>query len=329
MSESAGSGGAQSAAAGQSAGNTEGQQSQAVSGENTQTAQGGGENAAATGGESVQTSFENSATQTIKPEHTQEDGADDYVNPRDYIRNLYKDETFDDDDKVDRKLYRHIRDVEKYREDNRVANKKILTLFESHPELIGAIRDMDEGADFAEALALNLSPEQRKAFRETVLADDYVPQKETWQKKKQERESRFAEKQKWTESYAENRKISANNLKEFAAENKLDQAGMEALAKFADTNLADVYNGKVSKQFLAAMHRAMTADAEIAKAKEAAEVRGRNAALNEKAEKIPTGDGLPDLGKGGETKQAPKRTEAEAMIFDMVDSFNKKNEKFK
>ena len=146
---------------------------------------------------------------------------------------------------------------------------------------------------------------------------------------KQEREKKFTERQQWTQSYAENRKISANNLKEFATENKLDQSKMEGLAKFADGVLADVYNGKVSKQFLAAMLKAMNADAEIAKAAQVAEVKGRNAAISEKAAKQePVGDGLPELSKGGETKSPAKRTDGEQMVFSLVDKFKKNTERF-
>lgn len=329
MSEGAAGGAAsQGAAAGQPSGNSGSQQSTTT---NAQAVQGSGDNNAGTGGEeSVQKSFEKAETQTINQrDNDPETEADDYVPIRDYIRQQYKDEQFDNDDLVDRKAYRHIKDLEGYREKNREANKKVMTLFAAHPELVGALRDMDEGADFAEALALNLSPEQKKVLREQILSDDYTPQQETWAQKKTEREKQFAEKQKWTENYAENRKISANNLKEFATENNLDQTAMESLAKFADTALADVYNGKVSKQFLSAMHKAMVADTQIAKAAQAAEVKGRNAAISEKAAKAePAGDGLPDLGKGGETRQAPKRPEGEEMIFGLVDKAKKRNERF-
>lgn len=319
MSEGTSSGAASTGAA-------TGQAGQQSAGQQIQTAQAqaggeGGQQTAGTGGESVQASFEKAATQTISE--------DDYTPVKDYIRKQYQDEQFDDDDQVDRKAYKHIKDLEKYRTDNREANKKVMTLFNAHPELVDALRDMDEGADFAEAIALNLDPEQRKVLREVVLADDYVPQKENWKQKKTEREAKFAEKQKWTESYSENRKISANNLKEFATENSLDQTAMEGVAKYADQVLADVYNGKVSKQFLAMIHKAMNADAEIAKAAQVAEVKGRNAASVGKAEKAdPVGDGLPDLAKGGETKQAPKRSEGENMVFGLVDGFKKKTEKF-
>lgn len=334
MSEGAASGAAStSAAAGQSAGNTEGQQS-TESTPQAQTAQGGGENAAGVGGESIQASFDKAGTDTMNHETKEVVGdtetEDEYVPIRDYIKQKYKDEQFDDDDKVDRKAYRHIKDLESYQDRNRDANKKVMTLFAAHPELVGALRDMDEGADFSEALALNLSPEQRKALRESVLTDDYKPQKETWQQKKTERDQKFQEKQQWTESYTQNRKISADNLKAFATENKLDQPAMESLAKFSDSILADVYNGKVSKPFLAAMHRAMNADSEITKASQVAEVKGRNAAAAEKAEKAdPVGDGLPDLSKGGETKVAPKLSDGENMVFNLVDKYNKNTERFK
>lgn len=323
MSEgSAGGNASASAAAGQSAGNAGGQQSTATA----QTAQGGEHTEGTDGEESVQASFEKAEKQTI----SHDDGEDEYVPIRDYIKQRYKDEKFDDEDQVDRKAYRHIKDLESYQIRNRDANKKVMTLFAAHPELVGTLRDMDEGADFSEALALNLSPEQRKLLREQLLADDYKPQKETWQQKKVERDQQFQEKQKWTESYSQNRKISATNLKEFAAENKLDQSGVENLAKFADTILADVYNGKVSKQFLLAMYRAMNAESDISKAAQVAEVKGRNAAAGERNAKLdPQGDGLPDLGKGGETKQATKRSEGDEMIFGLVDKYKKNTERFK
>lgn len=320
MSEGAASG----TAAGQSAGNTEGQQSTpAQAAVATPGSESSGESS-----ESVETSFEKAETKTIS-DHEQQEEVDDYKPVKDYIRDLYKDEQFDDDEKVDRKAYRHIKDLETYQQKNRDANKKVMTLFASHPELVGALQDMDAGADFMEALALNLSPEQRKTLRETVLSDEYTPQKETWQQKKTEREQKFTERQKWTESYAENRKASANNLKEFAAENNLDQTAMEDFAKYADEILANVYNGKVDKAFLNALHKARTADSQIKQAAQVAEVKGRNAAIAEKVTKAePTGDGLPDLGKGGETKEKSKRPEGEDMIFNLVDGFNKRNNKF-
>jgi len=323
MAEGTSSGAASTGAAtGQQGGESAGQQTQTAQPQ-AQAGGEGGQQTAGTGEESVQASFEKAATQTIQ------DSDDDYTPVKDYIRQQYKDDQFDDDDQVDRKAYKHIKDLEKYRTDNRDANKKVMTLFAAHPELVGALRDMDEGADFAEAIALNLDPEQRKALREVVLADDYMPQKDNWKQKKTEREQKFAEKQKWTESYSENRKISASNLKEFATENNIDQTGMESVAKYADQVLADVYNGKVSKQFLAMIHKSMNADAEIAKAAQVAEVKGRNAASASKAEKAdPVGDGLPDLAKGGETKQVPKRSDGENMVFGLVDKFKAKTEKF-
>ena len=313
---------------GQSQGQQSQQTSQAASAQQS-VAQGGGEGKAQTGAESVQQSFEKAGTQTISQENAETQEGDDYMPIKDYIRKTFADEAFDNDEQVDRRAFKHIKDLEDYRQRNTDTNERIVKVFAAHPELIGVIRDMDEGADFAEALALNIDPESRKLIREQYFSDEYKPEKETWATKKQEREKKFTERQQWTQSYAENRKISANNLKEFATENKLDQSKMEGLAKFADGVLADVYNGKVSKQFLAAMLKAMNADAEIAKAAEVAEVKGRNAAIGEKATKQePVGDGLPELSKGGETKSPAKRTDGEQMVFSLVDKFKKNTERF-
>jgi hypothetical protein len=327
-------------AAGQSAGNAGSQgestqsqqapaQTEGVTEGKTEGAQGGGQ-PAGEGGESIQQSFDKAGTDTMNHETKEVVGDDDYRPVKDYIREKYKDDGLDDDDKADRKAYRHIKDLETYQQKNREANQKVMTLFNAHPELVGALQDMDEGADFTEALALNLDAEQRKVLREVVLADDYIPKNEKWAEQKKQREQQFTDRQKWTESYAENRKIAAQNLREFAEENKLDQAGLEEFAKYADQILADVYNGKVDKGFLNALHRARTADSQIQQASKVAEVKGRNEAIKEKVTKAtPTGDGLPDLSKGGETKPVPKADEGTRMITNLVDGYNRQHERFK
>jgi len=345
MSEGASS----SASAGQSAGNaggqsqgqqgesSQGQQGQAAPAAEGQPSGGGGEAAVSTSAEATQASFEKAATDTMNHETKEvvgdekpEEAEDDYVPPRDYIRKKYADEQFDDDDKVDRKAYKHIKDLESYQDRNRDANKKVMTLFNAHPELVGVLQDMDAGADFAESLALNLSPDQRKHLREVVLSDDFKPENETWATKKTEREQKFTERQKWSETYATNRKESTTALKEFATENNLDQTGLEDFARYADSILANVYNGKVDKGFLNALHKARTADAQISKAAQVAEVKGRNAAIAEKAIKAdPEGDGLPDLSKGGETKDKPKMSESDQMFSSLIDGFKQRSERFK
>lgn len=263
-----------------------------------------------------------------KSEKTETQEMDDYRPVKDYIREKYKDEHFDDDEKVDRKAYRYIRDLEQYQKDNQEANKRISELFHQYPELIATFQDMDKGADFAEALAINLDPEQRKLFREKYFLDDYTPETEQWAKKKTEREAKYKERQKWQEQYIQNRKESAEALKQFFEENKIDEkAGLE-FAKKADEVLTSVYNGKIDKAFLGMLHKALMFDQAVKEAQEVAEVRGRNEAADGKVEKLPVTDGLPELAKGGETKKPDAMPEAQKMIFDIIDQHNKRNNKF-
>lgn len=316
MSESAGN---SSAAAASSQGNGEGAQGQ-QSAQTTQTqgaAQGGETSGDVTGEQAVEASFE-------KTENTE----DEYVPMRDYIRKQYADEQLEDDDKVDRKAYKHVRELESYRDKNRDANKRIMQIFTAHPQLVGVLQDMDAGADFSEAIALNLDPEQRKTFRESILSDDYKPQQETWQTKKQEREAKYQEKVKWQDTYSKNRKEASDNLTKFATEKQLDQEGMTKLAEYADNMLKDVWEGKVSPAFLNMVFTAMNAPADIAKAAQVAEVKGRNAAITEKVAKAkPEGDGLPDLGKGAEVKKTDM-PEGAKMLSDLVDGFNNRRKQF-
>lgn len=287
------------------------------SGENTtaqgQTAVASPEGGDVTGEVQVAASFE-------KTENTNEEG-DDFMPTLEYIRKQFADEQFDDDEKVDRKAYKHIKELESYREKNREANKKVMQLFNAHPELISVLQDMDKGASFREALARNIDTAE-------LTAQEGDPDYDAWTKAKTEREAKFQERQKWSEEYAKNRKESADTLKKFAAEKKLDQPALEDFAAKADDVLKAVYAGKVDMKFLNALYDGITAKDQIAQAAQVAEVKGKNAAITEKVSKAsPEGDGLPDLSKGGEAKKA-ELPEGAKMLSDLVDTFNTRRNKF-
>ena len=328
MSEGASS----SASAGSSQGNAGAGQSTGEGSQSlgTQGGEGGGENTSEGSGENTATeqaadpTGEKAVTKSFEKTgegETEEAEPDDYKPVKDYIREMYKDEQFDDDEKVDRKAYRHIKDLEGYRERNKEANKKVTQLFDSHPELVGILQDMDKGASFREAIARNVDIGELEA----VEGD---PDFEAWTKNKTERETKATEKQKWMEGYENNRKESSEAFKKFVVENKWSQEQAKEFAEYADGMLKPFYDGKIDIGLLTMMNKARNADKERTDAAAAAEIKGKNEGIKAKAEKIPEGDGLPDLGKSGESRDKPKVPEGVAMISDLIDAANKRNNKF-
>ena len=83
-----------------------------------------------------------------------------------------------------------------------------------------------------------------------------------------------------------------------ALEGQVEEQATEFLGK-VDEALNDIYTGKITKNFLASMFRALNYDKDIANASEMAEIKGRNANIEANILNKPLSDGLPKVQGGG------------------------------
>lgn len=102
----------------------------------------------------------------------------------DRLIKTFPDRKFEKDDDYDTALNEHLDELEGYKERGTTANKKLIALFESEPQVGNLVRDMVNGATFREALARHISPDE-------LTAVEGDPDYEGWTKNKTEREKRL------------------------------------------------------------------------------------------------------------------------------------------
>ena len=116
-----------------------------------------------------------------------------------------------------------------------------------------------------------------------------------------------------------NEKEAYDNIDKFAEKHAMEAADKEAFIKFVNDLYDDLSVLKLSAATLEKLYKAMTYDEAVAEAAEAAEIDGKNQAIEaarvKKAEET-AGDGVPAL-QGGSAPE-PERPKAKPTIFDDI-----------
>lgn len=234
----------------------------------------------------------------------------------DKLAQVFPDRKFEKDDDYDSALDEHLTGLETYKQRGTEANKKLIALFDSQPEVGSLVRDMIEGATFREALARHISPEDL-----TPIEGD--PDFEGWTKNKREREESLAKRKEREAQRERDLAESQAVIDAFAKENNMDDAAAEGFLKKVDEMIGAITSGKVSKEALIAMQRAFNYENDIAKAREEGSLSERNkkiVAEKEKPEK--KGDGIPRPTISGQTKESEEVKPT--YIDSLVDRVNKR-----
>lgn len=183
-------------------------------------------------------------------------------------------------------------DLEKERE----ANKSFYDLLGSSDELRNVSRFMFKNkVGFDEALAaLDIKPsvdleklkkEDPDAYLEAVKA------KEKREAEEAERSKKQSERQK---QIKENENKSAENTDAFKKEFDLDDQSFNEMTEVVNPMIEDLANGLVTKDLLSVLHKGMTFEDAVAKAKEEGLTEGKNTKIEENARKK-RGDNLPNI----------------------------------
>jgi len=233
----------------------------------------------------------------------------------DRLSKAFPDRPFENDNDYDTALEEYLSDLESYKDRGVTANQKLINLFEASPEVAEVVRDMIAGATLREALARHISPEDLSP----VEGD---PDYEGWEKNKNDRVKKAEDRRKFEQEYSENLEFSSQAIKEFAKENDMtEEAASDFLGKF-DNILADIYRGKIGKETLALIKRAMDYDSAVEKAKEDGKIVGRNEKIVvKKKEDKKEGDGLPKV--TGSTLEDQEK-EGKHFLEDMLDRINER-----
>jgi len=205
----------------------------------------------------------------------------------DRLATAFPDRKYEKAEDYDTAMDEYLGNLEGYHKRGQEANKKLIHLFDSEPQVGDIVRDMIAGATFREAMARHISPDDL-----TAIEGD--PDFEGWKKNAKERDEKAAKRKERQQMYSENLTVSQKEISAWAKENNLDEKSVDGLLTEIDTLLEDLNNGKITKKALTRMMKAFTYEKDIAAAREEAKIATRNeeiVAKKESPEK--SGDGLP------------------------------------
>ena len=217
------------------------------------------------------------------------------------------------------KALEHIQSLQDYKDKNESVNAKLLEVFETQPEIGSFLKDIVNGAPVNVAIARNFDVESLKA-------QEGDPDYDEWNKAIDGRKKTVAEKQKYLKEIDDNVKMSAKELDAFTKENKLSDSEAEDFLKSVDQLVADLVRGKVTKDALTRFYKGINYDKDIKEQAKVAEVKGKNAKIDElkKKEDSKVGDGIPKL-KAQNRVEKPKPPAKQDPWSQAIESHLKRN----
>jgi len=213
------------------------------------------------------------------------------------LAKAYPDRQFSGDEDYDKALDEHLSDLEGYRERGTKANAQLVQLFDAEPWVADLVRSMINGESGRVAISRHFSAED-------FISEPGDEDHEALEKNKKERAERIEKSNKFNQQFNENVEFSTKTIDEFAKENNLKPEEAQKFFDDFDLILADIYAGKITKETLTKIMRAVKHDEAVQAAKEEGEIKGRNEKITIEKEKESAikekTDGLPVLGKTGE-----------------------------
>ena len=196
-----------------------------------------------------------------------------------------------------------LEELRDYKARNEAANAELLKLMKLNPGLTRTIRMMKEGASWEEAVARNIDV--------SALPVEGDPDYDKWSAAAKAREDEYNKNMEFEQTLAQNRDVSMQNLKDFAAENGMsEEQAMQFIEAHVSPILDQIAQLNFSKEFLTMIHKAVNHESKIAEAKEEGMIAGRNEQIEEKMMTPPPGDGLPKGASEGAAAPKPKKPQS-------------------
>ena len=203
----------------------------------------------------------------------------------DIAKELFPDREFGDDNERIEAIKEHIDDLAEYKTKASEREGKFMELFNDNPDLIDLLHLVGLGADIEEAMPFITGDSD-------IDIDDA---KLEWQKKAAEKAKARKEQQGKVQEINKNLKASFSEVETYAKANNWDDKQTANFLTEIDKLMGDVASGRISKDIITKLHKALIHDDAVKEAAETAEVRGRNEAITDIKTKGKTkqGDGLP------------------------------------
>jgi len=219
----------------------------------------------------------------------------------DRLKKSYPDREFASDDDINSALTEHLDGLEGYQSSTKELHAKLAEVLDAEPAIAAIIRDIAKGATFAEALSRNVDLDEI-----TPMEGD--PDYEMWGQNMESRKSAKAEKEAGMQAMQENLDMSAAEIRAFAEENGMANEDATKFLESVDQLVGDIVSGKLTKQTLSRLKKALDYDMDVQSAAQAGEVKGRNTKIDavKASDKPIKGDGMPAITSTGTPKPKPK-----------------------
>jgi len=210
----------------------------------------------------------------------------------------FPDQEFDGDDAIVDALMASNSELEGKYSKSQDVTKKLVEIFEAYPEFRACVGDIIMGA------------KPRAAIAKYYSQEDLTPQEgdedhEAWAANVKERETSRANDEKFRSDLNANHEFSEKEWEEFKTDCGLNESQAQEFVDWCNNMLNEIYSGKISKVALEALKKGWKHDEDVAEGIQMGEIKGKNAQIKVKKEKVEKGDGMPSLTASTDAKQTP------------------------
>ena len=224
-----------------------------------------------------------------------------------FMKGKHPDKEWEDDETYYGDVVAYAEDADKKLDGYAKANETIKSVGKDYPEIFAIIEDIADGKSFEEALAANIDIEE-------LIPTEDEPNYEKYSQARDARKQKRAEAEAYRQKLEENIANSKGVVEAFFAEKGMDEATANEFGDYIDGVMGEYLDGVITKEMLDMFYNARNYDADVAEARTAGEVAGRNAKIDaEREKKSAATDGLPTAGTS-----AGKEVQAEPESNDFI-----------
>lgn len=174
-------------------------------------------------------------------------------------------------------------------------SQKLMSRFNQNPEEAEAWLDYLDGTSLPAAIRRHMGDDALSVKEGDDGWEEYV-------QAGKDREAQHSKNREVLEMFMKNAKDSDAAMTEFIEENGLDEEGAKSFTELVTSIVNDMSAGKVSKETLKLLKRAVDYDNDMSGAREQGRVDGRNEKIEVEKKRM-KGSGLPDANAGGSVQE--------------------------
>lgn len=224
------------------------------------------------------------------------------------LKSKYPDREFADDEAMYDQISADYDDYDKQLEAYKGHEESLSNMFNADPRSAHFLSNWRDGGDPVVELVRQFGTDIKEAIDDPERLEEIA-------NANKEYVERVAKNKELEEQYQTNLQASLETLDKFQSANDLTDEQVDDVMEFLQGIISDGILGKFTEESMDMALKAINHDADVATADADAEVRGRNAKIDEKLRKRNAGDGTAPIGGTNNTSGASQKSKN---IFDLA-----------